>query len=101
MIKLNPEKVAKLHNTSALLDKKYGKRGTPERAAFESKALINYFGEVLKDRRKELKLTQQELADKIGKERSYIAHIEKGETDMQISSFVRIAEALGLKLSLL
>ncbi|MDR2058058.1 MAG: transcriptional regulator, partial [Dysgonamonadaceae bacterium] len=34
-------------------------------------------------------------------ERSYIAHIEQGETDMQLSSFLRITNALGLNFSLL
>lgn len=52
------------------------------------------------DRRKELKLTQKELAGRIGKERAYIAKIEKGETDMQLSSFIRIASALGLTLDI-
>ncbi|KAA6311837.1 hypothetical protein EZS27_037114, partial [termite gut metagenome] len=42
-----------------------------------------------------------QLADRIGKERSYIARIEKGETDMQVSSLIRIAQALGLQLTLL
>ena len=100
MRQLNPEKVAKLHSYDDLLDKKYGKRGTPIRTSFEEKALAYYYGEILKDRRKELKLTQQQLADRIGKERSYIAHIERGETDMQLSSFFRISSALGLTFSL-
>ena len=100
MIRLDPEKVAKLHNVDDLLDKRYGKSGTPTRTAFEEKALAYYYGEVLKDRRKELKLTQKQLAERVGKERSYIAHIEKGETDMQLSSFINITNALGLKFSL-
>ncbi|MDR1884475.1 MAG: helix-turn-helix domain-containing protein [Prevotella sp.] len=100
MKKLNPEKVARLHSYDDLLNKKYGKRGTPERAASENKAIAYYFGEILKARRKELKLTQQQLADKAGKERSYIARIEKGETNMQLSSLLKISAALGLKFSL-
>ena len=96
--KLDPEKVAKLHSYDDLLDKKYGKRGTSTRNVFEEKALAYYYGEILKDRRKELKITQQQLADQIGKERSYIAHIERGETDMQLSSFLRISSALGIRL---
>ena len=45
-------------------------------------------------------LWQKELADMIGRERSYINRIEKGETDMQLSSFLRIAAALGIMLRL-
>jgi len=100
MIQLNPEKVAKLHKVDDLLDGKYGKKGTPTRTAFEEKALTFYYGEILKERRKELRLTQKQLAEKIGKERSYIAHIERGQTDMQLSSFISISNALGMKFSL-
>ena len=45
-------------------------------------------------------MTQQELADKVGTARSYIARVEKGETDMQMSSFLRIASAMGLSVEL-
>jgi len=100
MIQLNPEKVAKLHSFDDLLDKKYGKRGTATRSAFEEKALAYYYGEILKDRRKELKITQQQLAEMVGKDRSYIAYIEQGKTDMQLSTFLNISSALGLKFSL-
>ena len=97
--KLDPEKLAKLHKTEDLLEKRYGKQGTSEREAFHELAMARYCAEVLRDRRKELKLTQQQLADRIGKERSYIAHIERGETDMQLSNFFRISNALKLSFS--
>ena len=47
-----------------------------------------------------LNITQQQLADRIGKKREYIALIEKGRTDMQLSTFIQIPEALGLTISL-
>jgi len=98
--KLDPDKLKKLHKTEDLLEKRYGKQGTQEREAFHEIALAHYYAEILRDRRKELKITQQQLADKIGKERSYVAHIERGETDMQLSSFFRLSNALGLNFSL-
>ena len=100
MIQLNPEKIAKLHSFDELLDNEYGKIGTSSRNAFHEKALAYYYGEILKERRKELKITQQQLADKIGKERSYIAYIEQGKTDMQLSTFLNLAGALGFKFSM-
>lgn len=59
---------------------------------------LSEFAEVLRNRRKELNLTQEELAAKVGKKRAYIARIEKGETDMQLSSFISLSQALGIKL---
>ncbi|MGN1246499.1 MAG: helix-turn-helix domain-containing protein [Muribaculaceae bacterium] len=32
--------------------------------------------------------------------REYLSTLERGETDMQLSTFIRIAEALGLRFSL-
>jgi DNA-binding XRE family transcriptional regulator len=45
-------------------------------------------------------ITQQQLAERIGKKREYVAMLEKGETDMQLSTFIMISEAVGLKFAL-
>lgn len=93
--------ISKLNSAGALLDAKYGKKGTASRDEFSKDAIAFYYGEILKEKRKELNLTQEQLSEKVGLKRSYISKIEKGATDMQISSLVRISTALGLKLSLL
>ena len=85
---------SKLTDTETVLTAKYGAPGTESRREFEEKARAYYYGVILRDRRKELKMTQSELAEKTGTARSYIARIERGETDMQLSSFLRIAHAL-------
>lgn len=101
-LKINPEKLNRgTHSANDYLDKKFGKVGTPDREDFSAKALSFYYGELIKETRKEKKLTQQELADKIGKERAYIAKIEQGKTDLQISNFTQIINALGLKIQLI
>lgn len=97
MIQLDETKLMKLKTTNQLLDEKYGKQGTSSRDTFNEKMMAWYYGEILRDRRKELKLTQKQLALKIGKEQSYIARVEKGEADIQLSSFFRIAHALGIE----
>lgn len=89
-----------LINANELLDSKYGEGDSSSREQFEKEAVAYYYGVILRDKRKELKITQQSLAEKVGLKRSYIAKIEKGETDLQISSFVRIARALGMELVL-
>lgn len=100
MTEFDINKLEGLHTASELLDKKYGRKGTESRDEFDGKARAWYYGEILRDRRKELKMTQQELADKVGTARSYIARVEKGETDIQMSSFLRIASAMGLYVEL-
>lgn len=94
MIQFDETKLERLHNADELLDAKYGAPGTESRREFEEKARAYYYGIILRDRRKELQMTQGELAERTGTARSYIARIERGETDMQLSSFLRIAHAL-------
>lgn len=85
---------------SDVLAREVGAPGTPEREEFDAKARAWYYGELLRERRKELGLTQKQLAERVDRERTYINRVEKGETDMQLSSFIRIAAALGVMLRL-
>lgn len=96
-MKLDEKKLEKLKTTNQLLDEKYGEHGTATREKFNENAMAWYYGDILRERRKELKLTQKQLAQKVGKEQSYIARVEKGEADIQLSSFFRIARALGIE----
>ena len=109
--RLTAEEVKKLRQTDfgkkpgfetaeTMLAREVGETGSPERAEFNAKALAWYYGEVLRDRRKALGITQKELAERVGRDRSYISRLEKGETDLQLSSFIRIAAALGIMLRL-
>ncbi len=109
--RLSPERLAKLRKTdfsklpgyekaSDVLAREVGEVGSPEREEFDAKARAWYYGELLRERRKELGITQKELAERVNRERTYINRIEKGETDLQLSSFIRIASALGVMLRL-
>ena len=100
MIKISDEKWAKLPQIDDRLTEKYGPVGSPSRKEFQAKAEAWYYSELLRDERKRQKLTQQELGERIGKKREYISSLEQGKTDMQLSTFMLIAKALGLKFSL-
>ena len=100
MIKIDEKKLAALKTGSQHLAEKYGERGPPAREEFEAKARAWYFAEILRDERKRQKLTQQQLGERIGKKREYISSLEQGQTDMQLSTFMLIANALGLRFSL-
>ena len=100
MITVTDETFEKLPTINDRLKDKYGAPGTPSREAFEARAKAWYYAELLKEERKRQKLTQQQLADKIGKKREYISTIERGNSDMQMSTFLQIASALGLRFSL-
>lgn len=74
------------------LTKQYGKRGTVKRTEFEIKAKAFLIGEVIKEERRLAKLTQEQLADKIGAKKSFISRIENGKSDIQLSTLYRLLE---------
>lgn len=92
---VNWEEKAGFVSAETVFSKEIGPQGSSERADFDAKARAWYFGELLRERRQTLGITQKDLAERVGRERTYINRIEKGETDMQLSSFLRIATALG------
>ena len=100
MMKLDMNKLNNLRSFDSYLDEQYGKENSVERKKFEAKAKAWYYAELLKDERKRQNITQKALAEQIGKKREYISALEKGQTDMQLSTFISIADALGLRFSL-
>jgi len=74
------------------LDGRYGKIGTEKRTEFEIKAKAFAIGEILREARKEAKMTQEELAKKTGTKKSFISRIENGHSDIQLSTLYRIVE---------
>lgn len=100
MLRINENKWKQLKSVDELLDAKYGPEGSTTRNEFEAKAKAYYYAELLKEQRKHQKMTQQQLADKIGKKREFISNIERGNSDMQLSTFMLISNALGLNFSL-
>lgn len=91
--------MSRVLNSKKLLDNRFGKKGSAERDEFNSNSFAFYYSEILKHRRKQLKLSQQELANKIGKKRPYISRVENGE-DLRLSNLLQIATALDLRLEL-
>jgi len=82
-----------------LIAERYGKKGSESREKFREEAYSYYFGEIIKNRRKELNMSQEKLAEAIGKKRPYISRIENGE-DIRISNLLLVANALDLSLQL-
>jgi DNA-binding XRE family transcriptional regulator len=90
----------KIRSVSDELDRLYGKEGTPERKTFRKEAYAYCMGQVIHDARKSEKVTQNELARRIGANKSYISRIEKGDIEPGIGTFNRIIEALGLRMEI-
>lgn len=98
--KINIEKLRNLPTFNDHLDQKYGKDGTESREKFTKEACAYYTGQLIEDARKNAHLTQEELANLVGANKSYISRIENGKTEPKVSTFYRIAAALGLSVEL-
>ena len=75
-----------------LVEREHGKIGSESRNSYEEKAQMFIISEMLKDARREAKLTQEQLAEKAGTKKSYISKIENAKGNIQLSTLIRIFE---------
>jgi ribosome-binding protein aMBF1 (putative translation factor) len=84
-----------------ILTRTHGKKGTEKRDKYDADSLSFRLGIMLKEARKEANLTQEELAEKTGTKKSYISRIERGMSDIQVSTYYKLVElGLGRQLSI-
>jgi len=93
----------KTYTLEEITDEAIGKIGTPKRDKFEEdlKAEIQAYhvGEAIKQARIAKNLTQEELGEKIGVQRSQISRLEKGKS-ITISSLLKVFNAMEIPLTL-
>ena len=82
----------KITNFEALLERDHGSKDSISRLSFEAQARAFMIGEVIKAQRRKAKMTQEQLADKIGAKKSFISRIENGKVDIQLSTLYRLLE---------
>lgn len=82
------------------LDEEYGAIGTEERTKFEEEAKVFYAAQILLQARKDAKVTQSELAQRVGTTKSYISKIENGVIEPSVGLFFRLINALGLRIDI-
>lgn len=58
------------------------------------KDILREFGKRIRERRQALGLSQEELADKAGFDRTYISMIERGKRNLSLLNISRFAETL-------
>ncbi len=61
--------------------------------------LVEKLGQVIRERRSEAGFSQESFAFKVGIHRTYIGAVERGERNVSLQNMMRIAEALGVKVS--
>jgi HTH-type transcriptional regulator / antitoxin HipB len=84
-----------------ILDTKYGTRGAEKREKWEQEFEAFRLGVLLEEARIKLGMTQEQLAEKCGTNKSYISRIENNASDIRLSTLMKIIQqGLGGQLKL-
>ncbi len=93
----------KLYDFEDFLDEEYGTVGTPERDDFEQNVddYVSAYklGEAIKKARISQNLTQEQLGEKVGVQKSQISRLERGRS-ISLNSMTRVFKAMGIPLTL-
>ncbi|HOJ19886.1 MAG TPA: helix-turn-helix transcriptional regulator [Ignavibacteriaceae bacterium] len=82
-------------------DSVYGKKGTERRDNLERESESFRIGLLLKKARESRNLTQEELAQKVDKKRTYISRVENNGSNITLSTLFEIVEkGLGGKVNI-
>ena len=84
----------KKYTLSEMEDKYIGKKGTPERNEYEYELKMELLGRMIKTTRKERKLTQEELGEIVGVNKSQISKLENHANSATIETILKIFNAL-------
>ena len=82
-----------------MIDKHIGKRGTPKREAFENELRIDLLGYAIKQARLERHLTQQQLGELVGVQKSQISKVENSIKSTRFDTILKVFNALEAKVS--
>jgi DNA-binding XRE family transcriptional regulator len=81
-----------------LLDEIAGKQGTSDREIFESELKAEILAYKFKELRKQKKLTQGQLAEKLGVDKGQISRIENGKFNLTLATINKMATELGVRI---
>ena len=83
-------KTSNITTLDQIIDKKYGPKGDPKREQWEEGFEAFRLGVMIEEARTKMGMTQEELANKCGTNKSYISRIENNASDIRLSTLIRI-----------
>jgi DNA-binding XRE family transcriptional regulator len=89
----------KIYTLEQAKDKHLGKIGTEKRDKYEYELRLDLLGEMIKRTRKERNLTQSELGEMIGVQKSQISRIERNAKNVTIETILKVFNALKAKVN--
>jgi len=90
----------KMTTIDELTDEIVGKKGTPDRDIFEYDLRMDIIGIMIRDARFKRSMTQEDLGDLLGVQKSQISKLENNTKDFRIGTILTALKALGAKVKL-
>ena len=87
-------KQMKSYSLSEMKDKYIGKNGTVEREKYEYELRMDVLGRMIKQARQERNLTQEQLGQLIGVQKSQISKLESSTNSATIDTIIKVFRAL-------
>ena len=93
------ENTLRIYTLDEAKDKHLGKEGTEKRDKYEYELRMDLLGEMIKQTRKERQLTQSQLGELIGVQKSQISRIENNVKNVTIETILKVFKALKAKVN--
>lgn len=93
-------KAKKTTSLKDLKDKYIGPVGSEEREQYELELSMEVVGELIKNVRKERKLTQEQLGKLVGVQKAQISKLERNAKNVTIGTLLKVFNALSAKVKL-
>lgn len=88
------KKKMKMMTLDQMKDQDIGKIGTPDRDKYEFDLRMEVLGDMIKSVRKERNLTQEQLGELIGVQKSQISKLERNTKNVTIETILKVFGAL-------
>jgi DNA-binding XRE family transcriptional regulator len=92
------QKTLKTNTLEELTDKYIGKPGTSQRDAFDYELTIDLIGEAIREARIKRNLTQTELGELVGVQKSQISKLENSLKQARVDTIIKVFTALNARL---
>lgn len=84
----------KSYSLAEMKDKYIGKAGSPDRDEYEYELRMDILGRMIKTARQERNLTQEQLGELVGVQKSQISKLESSTNSATIDTIIKVFKAL-------
>lgn len=96
--KMKKKEIIRTYTLSEVEDEIIGKKGTSRRDIYEYELKMDILGSMIKQTRKERNMTQEQLGELIGVQKSTISKLENHAKNITLDTIIRVFKALEAKI---